>query len=124
MTDEKKSVRFHWTTSNHYRVVHADGAFGGITPYGAIFFSLYSDHPPIPEITVQPVTDEGLLGPEIAEGKVSNEGIEREVEVGVVMALQTATALRDWLNDRIRLVEKAQEEIKQTIERQTKEIKS
>lgn len=126
MAEHKQSVRFHWTTSNQFRVIHADGAYGGLTPYGAIFVALYSDHPPIPDVTVQPVSEEGLLGPEIAEGKVAAEGIEREVEVSIVMSIPTAEALRDWLNERIKLAEKAQQEIQQhrMKEQQESEVKT
>lgn len=104
MTDDAK-IRFNWTRSNHFRVIHADGAYGGLTPYGNVFFTLYSDHPVFPETTVHSVSEEGVLGPEISGEKKLKDGVERELEVSVVMALPAAKALHAWLAERIGVLE-------------------
>ncbi|HLW54414.1 MAG TPA: hypothetical protein VKW06_16380 [Candidatus Angelobacter sp.] len=59
MAEEKKpvSVCFHYVKSNYFRVIHADGMYGGLTPCGGIFFALYSDRQPLPELTVQSVLE-------------------------------------------------------------------
>lgn len=103
-------VTFQWGKSAHFRVIHADGAYGGLTPYGGLFCCLYNDRLPIPDETVQPVGENGLLGPEVAEKTKISKGIQREVEACFLMNLNTAKALQQWLDERIKILEKLQEE--------------
>jgi hypothetical protein len=96
---------FDYIKSPQFRVVHADGAFGGLTPTGYVFVTLYTQRPPIPTRIAHAVrrNEQGQikLGEEITEERVCRDGVVRDVEVGVVMDLTVATALRDWLNIRI-----------------------
>jgi len=117
--DIPSSISFHWRKSNYFRVIHADGAFGGLTPDGNVFFTLYSDHPPIPDETIQSVMADGTLGQEVLEKRVITQGVERELEVSVVMPLSTAKALRDWLDERIRILES----LNNQLAKETTEIK-
>lgn len=98
--DEGK-VKFHYIKSNAFRVVHADGAIGGLTPQLNVFVSLYSDRLPIPELQVMQVDENGLLGSELANERVSKPGVVREVEVGVVLSLSTARALAQFLTEQV-----------------------
>src|SRR5690242_17148769 len=104
MTDAKK-ISFHYIKSNLFRVVHADGAVGNITPSGDIFFGIYSQRGPIPQIAKVEVLDDGELGEEIPSERVTKEGVIREVEVGVTMSTTAAQSLIDWLKMKIELVE-------------------
>lgn len=94
------SITLHYIKSNYFRVIHADGAMGGFTPRGEVFFSLYSERAPLPDVTVQAV-ENGQLGKEIIEQRKGSEGILRELEVGVVMDLNVAKSLVEWLKERI-----------------------
>jgi hypothetical protein len=98
-------VRFHFQKSNQFRVVRADGAWGGVTPDLELFFSLYNTRPAIPQLLVHPISADGTLGPDIPEMKVSKEGFVREVEVGVIMQKQHVKALIDFLKDRLAFIE-------------------
>jgi hypothetical protein len=98
------SVTLNYIKSNYFRVIHADGAIGGFTPKGEMFVSLYSERPPLPDVTVQAV-ENGQLGPEIIEHRRGTEGILREVEVGVVMDVNVAKALVAWLTERIKVAD-------------------
>ena len=123
MADDPK-VRFNWVRSSHFRVIHADGAYGGITPYGNVFFSLYSDHPALPVSTVHSLTDEGALGPELSGEKKLQDGVERELEVSVVMTLDTARALQRWLDERVKVLEALQPSVAQQVDKsQESEVK-
>jgi hypothetical protein len=111
--DQKiKSVQFHYLKSSAFRVVHADGVFGGVSPGGFIFMSLFSERPPIPDTTTHEVKD-GRIGDELTEERISRNGIVRELEVGVVLDLRTAAALHDWLAQKIELLTEAQKKSKQ-----------
>lgn len=103
-----KKIRFHYIKSNYFRVVHVDGAHGGITPNGNIFFSAYSQRAPIPQITTQKVEADGSITEEIREERVVKDGIVREVEVGIMMDAATAEALHKWLGQKIAALKKLQ----------------
>jgi hypothetical protein len=93
------NIRFHYLKNPQFRVVHVDGAIGGITPRGLIHCAVYSERPAIPQSTVQDVTPEGRLGDET--GREGREGIVREIDVDLMLTKQAATELRDWLDKRV-----------------------
>jgi hypothetical protein len=103
------SVKFDFIKSNFFRVVYANGAYGGLSPYGEIRMAIYNDRAPIPKRTKQLVTTEGKLGDEVIESRVQRDAIVREVEVDIVMTLDTARAMRSWLDDKIQKLTLAQE---------------
>jgi hypothetical protein len=102
--DSKDTVKFHYVKSNYFRVIHGDGAFGGLTPRGELFLSIYSERAPLPDVTVQAIEND-QLGPEIIEQRKVSDGIVREMEVGIVMDLAVAKSLIDWLTKRVEIVE-------------------
>jgi hypothetical protein len=104
--DIRKQVKFDYIKSNSFRVVHADGAWGGVTPSQNIFMALYSQRAPIPQQTSHEVLTGGQLGSEIRDQRVARDAIIREVEVGVQMDLGVARALVDWLHEKIEVLEK------------------
>ncbi len=101
-------VKFHYLKGRLFRIIHVDGALGGLTPSLDLFISLYNQRAPIPTITVQGILENGLLGDEILADRETKDGIIREVEVGLIMNLSTAKVLHQWLGDKIGLAEKAQ----------------
>ncbi len=103
-----KKIRFHYIKSNYFRVVHVDGAHGGITPNGNIFFSAYSQRAPIPQITTHKIEADGSVTEEIREERVGKDGIVREVEVGIMMDAATAESLHKWLGEKVKALMKRQ----------------
>lgn len=94
-------VTFHFEKSNFFRVIHVDGAFGGLLPNASgIQMAVYSERSPLPKMVVHSAQD-GALGAEIIDKRVVREGVFREVEASLSMSLDTAMALRDWLSGRI-----------------------
>ena len=100
-----KKIKFSFIKSSYYRVIHADGAHGGVTPRGTIFAAFYNERAPIPQRTVHAVKGDSL-STELREERIEKEGFVREVEVGIVMDVNTATALHKWLGDKIGELEK------------------
>ena len=101
---QQTSIDFHYIKSNSFRVVHADGVYGGPTPRGYIVVNFYSERAPIPQKITQELTPPGQLGEEIGqEGKV---GIVREVEVGVTIDISHAKSLIQWLQEKVDVIEK------------------
>jgi hypothetical protein len=106
MPDTPPTVRFHYIKSGSFRVIHTDGAIGGVTPGGLIFVGLYSERGAIPQMSVYDITEAGQPGAEHIEERVSKQGIVREVEVGATMSIETATNLLTWLQEKIDFVRK------------------
>jgi hypothetical protein len=99
--------------SNFFRVIHADGAWGGISPFGDIHMAFYSERSAIPDVgklTLSAKTGQ-FTKPEQYE---ADSEIVREMEADVVVDLNTAIRIRAWLDDKIRsvqlLVQQAQQE--------------
>jgi hypothetical protein len=93
------SLRFYYIKSPTYRVLHIDGAIGGITPKGLIHCAVYSERPAIPREQEFSVEDGLRLGRIVAtEGKV---GIVREIEADLMMDKRVVRELRDWLDKRL-----------------------
>jgi hypothetical protein len=102
------AVKFHYIKGNFFRVIHADGVIGGLTPHGGIFLSLYSERGAIPQVIEQSVNPDGTLGDEKKrEGK---DGLVREVEVGVILNGRTAKGIGEWLLRQAEILETIQPE--------------
>lgn len=104
-----RSVRYNYIKSGHFRVIHVDGAYGGLTGHGFIHAAVYSERPTIPQVTEAEFVEGGTLTEHPVEKK---DGMVREVEADLVMSLETAKALREWLDDKIGQLEEAFEAIK------------
>jgi hypothetical protein len=97
--DVPNTVSFFYIKGTQFRVVHSDGAIGGITPRGFIHCAFYNERPAIPQVQTHNVSPEGQLSdPVSTEGKV---GIVREIDFDVIMTKQAAVDLRDWLTQQI-----------------------
>jgi len=95
-----KEIEFDFIKSNFFRVIRADGAFGGIAPGGAIHMAIYSERQAIPTKTVHSLEGQ-QLGPEIPEKREGRSAVVREVEIDVVLELPQAIVFRQWLDERI-----------------------
>jgi hypothetical protein len=99
----KEKVTFHYIKSPSYRVIHVDGALGGVTPSGMLHFSLYSERPAIPRKVTHFLDEKGRLsGVQEIEAR---EGVVREMDVDAVMTLESARALHQWLGEKILEIE-------------------
>jgi hypothetical protein len=91
-------VKFHYVKSNFFRVIHVDGAIGGLTGQGFIHCALYSERPAIPQVVEHEVLEDRFGAVLASEGKA---GFVREIDVDLILSPQTATALRDWLTQQL-----------------------
>jgi len=115
-------IKFHYIKGNFFRVIHVDGAFGGISPTGEIFFSLFSQRPPIPQLTVQQVKEDGELGDEIVSERVTKDGLVRELEIGVSMRPEVAETLIKFLQERVDIYHKMAGQKEEEKEQKTNKI--
>lgn len=108
---QSQQLKVDYIKSNAFRVVHADGALGGLTPRLDIHMSFWSERFPIPKEIVYEIDQGAMTGKEIGQLRVAREGLVREVEVGVVMNLETAKVFHRWFGDKIESAEKTKHEI-------------
>jgi|SRR5215469_12562278 len=109
MPDEQKPpvptvVNFDYVKSNDFRIVHADGAFISGAAAG-LNIAFYSERQPIPRRVVHKIEDGKRLGAEIVEAKVVRDALIRDVEVSLVMSLDTAKLLHLSLGEIIQKLE-------------------
>jgi hypothetical protein len=101
-----KEIGFDFIKSNFFRVIHADGAFGGLTPNGNIHMGIYSERMPFPQKIVHSLESapagQQKLGPEIMDRREGRKAAIRELEVGIVLNIAQAIVLRKWIDDRIK----------------------
>jgi len=97
----KGEIPIYVTKSSLYRVVHADGVFGGGTPTpGNIMMTVFNHRVPFPE----KIVNDGR-GNEITSKRQVKYGLEQEFEVSIVMGLETAKIMRQWLDNTIKNTE-------------------
>ena len=101
------SINIYYEKGKLFRVVHVDGALGGLTPTRNIFVSLYSQRNPLPTLIVQRFSPDGTLGEEISrEGKT---GVFREMEIGLVLNAPVARELAKFLVEQAKLLDESQQ---------------
>ncbi len=93
----------HFIKSNYFRVIHVDGAYGGVTPTLDIHMAVYNERAPIPDLIVNKVSSETGLGDEIR--REMKKGIVREVEVGLIMSASVAKSVIAWLQEKVDTIE-------------------
>ncbi len=96
------TLKFHYIKGNFFRVIHVDGAVGGLTPSREIFVSLFNQRAALPQVIELMISPEGQLGKEV--NRVGKEGIVREMEAGVVMSAKAAEELAHFLLEQVKLL--------------------
>lgn len=110
--DKPTEISFDYIKSHQFRVVHVDGAFGGLSPNGrAIHMALFSERRAIPTKTVHALSETSHLGNEIREKRTQRDSFIRELEIDLVLDFDTAVNVQKWLQDKIDQMSKVKEEI-------------
>lgn len=91
-------VDVRYKKSSQFRVVYAEGCFGGVSARGVVRSSFYSERAALPTSSVLQIKDGFPVAEHVKEGGV---GLVREVEIEVVMDLNAAVAYYNWLGDKI-----------------------
>ncbi len=95
-TSTHGQLQVNYTKSRLFRVIHGDGVIGNITPKRHLFVSFYSERASLPDRVVHEITQDGRLGEPVEETN-NSPGLMREMEVGVVLDIETAKAFAVWL---------------------------
>ena len=95
LSETPGAVDYHFIKAADFRVVHADGVWGGATPSRNIAIVFFSERLPLPTTVQHQINEGGVIGDEV--DRQSKTGIVREVEVEVIMNKATAIGIRGWL---------------------------
>lgn len=94
-----QTVTFEFTKSPYFRVVHSNGAWGGVSPHGEMSVTFYSERHAYPRSVVHELSSTGKLGAE--KSRKGQSSLERELEVEVIMGMDEAVTLHGWLGSKI-----------------------
>jgi hypothetical protein len=95
---KEPQVVFEYTKDPMFRSAHADGFVGGLTPNGHIHLAFFSERSLLPKKHVYRLNSDGSLGPEIPDERATREPIVRDIQVDVLMTVQAAEGLKNWLD--------------------------
>src|SRR5215470_7842480 len=97
--DEREAqVVFEYARDSMFRSTHADGFIGGLTPNGQVHIAFFSERPVLPKRHVFKLNPDGSLGAEVPAQTGGGESITRDMQVDVLMTVQAAERLRNWLD--------------------------
>ncbi len=102
-------VTFNFEKSQDYRVVAASGAWGGITPQGDFFLDFFADHWATPNQVVHEIEPNGSLGKEVRRDPPHALSATRTRQVGVVLTLEQAHILSEFVRGKIEAFKAARE---------------
>jgi len=98
------TIDIHYEKSNLFRVIPVEGAYGGPTPHGKLLMSVFNERLPLPRVVTHEHDGAGHLGKEV--DRVSRSGVYREVEAALLMDIETAKVVRNWLSEKIEQIGK------------------
>lgn len=94
----KKAISFDYEKGTHYRMIHVDGAHGGLSPDGEfIIMSVFSERRPIPTREVFQVNERAEIDNDHPDRTTRDVDVFREVEASLIMNEATAQAMLEWL---------------------------
>jgi hypothetical protein len=103
MSKHDPAITFKYIFKYDYNPVYVNGAHGGVSPRGEIVANFYLERQPLPNEITHSINPDGSIAADIVA--VDPENLEstiiRYVSSGVVLNLQNAKALNNWLGDKI-----------------------
>src|SRR5688572_1446985 len=101
MPDKKLKIRY--LKSYDFKVSLATGVYGGITTNGLINANFFSDRTVIPTSQIVEIDGQGNI---ISSVEEKDGDVVREVTVGLLMDVNSAKLLVNWLSSKIDEFEK------------------
>lgn len=92
----RRSIVFKIVRSSDYRIVAITGAYGGMTQGQMMKMDLFADYPSSPDLIEHEVEEQGRLGKETRR-EPGERSITRDVQIGVMMTVETAERIGNWL---------------------------
>lgn len=96
-------VRFKYEFANDYRIIHATGAVGGITPSGNLKLDLFTEFGPSPDNDEWTLNPDGTLDEQVVPTQAP-EAIEviRQKQAGVIIGINEVENIAKWLLEKVK----------------------
>jgi hypothetical protein len=102
-----KTIRFVYKRAPDYRLLPANGGFGGLTTSGAISIDFYVERQAMPAEEIIRVREDSAVQRDIIPD-VAEKIIDREVLVGFLLTSSSAKAIGQWLIEQADKAERLQ----------------
>ncbi len=103
----RETATVFFAEAEDYRIVHADGIWGGVTPQLDVYMQFYTEFKEPPESVTYSIDGQRLK----EDSRTGREALVRQLQVGIMINVRTARALQAWLGDKIREADRATQEI-------------
>lgn len=104
------SFNFKYKFPDNYNPTYVNGVFGGLNPSGEIIMNCFLERQPLPYAQTMEFDEEGnLTNIKITDPQDHNVSVLRYVSTGLVMNIETAVEIRDWLDHQITLLGESDE---------------
>lgn len=98
---EDRQVKFFFEFDPAYRLVGANGMWGGMTPRGDMRLDFFVESHVVPEHVVNLITPDGGLGPELTRSPSPRGRIIRRLQMGVLLSAEQAESVADFIKQRV-----------------------
>lgn len=106
-TENQVTIKYKFP--DDYNPKYVNGAYGGINLQGEIVVNFYFERVPVPNSITHEIANDGTLGTPVAtDPKDLARSVLRYVQDGVVMNIEVAKQIHDWLGKQIELRESQQ----------------
>lgn len=100
---ESKRIKFLFQKAADYKILPANGAWGGVTTRGDFLLDFFVEHHIAPDYVMHEVTTEGGLGNEIERNPVITGDIisvTRELVGGISLSVEQAKSIANFIQER------------------------
>ena len=98
-------IRYEYESDRELRQCYAHGVWGGVNPHGEVEMNFYVESDKLPDYSERDVMPDGTVGPEMIGESEQVKTIVRTIQSRVVLNYQTARAVIDWLEEKVRSLE-------------------
>lgn len=96
---QAREVEFCFEESKDFKLIPANGMWGGITTRGDFRIDFFVETLATPKSIIYPVNSDGTLGKELK--RTPADRYVRRLEAGVLMSIESAELLAGFIKDRI-----------------------
>ncbi len=101
-----QQIKFNYKCADDYRPVYVNGVYGGINAAGDLIANFFAE---LPIIVKEEIFNISLEGNFEAEEKLTQPEeliqVDRLIQAGIAMNVETAKVLRDWIDKYIKTAE-------------------
>jgi hypothetical protein len=109
---EDKSIKIAYIKSPDFRTNLVTGIYGGLSPNGLLNLNFFVDRVALPNFQTMAVDEKGVSIPNVKPKDTKDSDLVREIQFGVLLNLETARSVINWMQERVADMEKRAEPAK------------